>query len=166
MINIKSMCDRKGLETNSTTSPVIFIPFLTTCYLLIQIPKILTSPFCFPSLQARWRKWFLSRSQRGHIYMAPHDVTRKSCCREFRRKTSRLPVLPLFFGSPASAPVQVCFLNCHFCDFISTDLFVSQFSFSIFEHGGFQDIILLPSILPYVDCVVVCYGFLLCRFCL
>lgn len=45
MINIKSMCDRKGLQTNSTTSPVIFIPFLTKCYLLIQIPKILTSLF-------------------------------------------------------------------------------------------------------------------------
>lgn len=50
------MCDRKGLQTNSTTSPVIFIPFLTKCYLLIQIPKILTPLFCFPSLQAQWRK--------------------------------------------------------------------------------------------------------------
>lgn len=156
MINMKSMCDRKELQTNSTTSPVIFIPFLTKCYLLIQIPKILTSLFCFPSLQAQRRKWFLSRSQRGHIYMAPHDVMRKSCCREFRRKTSRLPVLPLFSGSPASAPLQVCFLNHRFGDFISTDLFVSQFSFSIFESGGFQGIILPPDILPYIKWLCCC----------
>lgn len=82
--------------------------------------------------------------------MAPHDVMRKSCCREFSRKTSRLPVLLLFFGSPASAPLQICFLNHHFCEFISTDLFVLQFSFSVFESGDFQDIILLPDILPYI----------------
>lgn len=47
MINMKSMCDRKGLQTNSTTSPVIFIPFLTKCYLPIQIPKFLTSLLFF-----------------------------------------------------------------------------------------------------------------------
>lgn len=41
------MCDRKGLQTNSTTSPVIFIPFLTKCYLPIQIPKFLTSLLFF-----------------------------------------------------------------------------------------------------------------------
>lgn len=44
---MKSMCDRKGLQTNSTISPVIFIPFLTKCYLLIQIPKFLTFFFFF-----------------------------------------------------------------------------------------------------------------------
>lgn len=129
MINMKSMCDRKGLQTNSTTSPVIFIPFLTKCYLPIQIPKFLTSLLfffsCFPSLQALWRKWFLSRSQRGHIYMVPHDVTRKSCCRGFGRKARRLPSLSLFFRAPASAPQQVNFLNHHFWDIIRTDLFVS-----------------------------------------
>lgn len=91
------MCDKKGLQMNSTTSPVIFILFLTKCYLLIQIPKILTFLFCFPSLQAGWRKWFLSRSQRGHIYMAPHDVMRKSCCREFRRGNKEVASSAFFF---------------------------------------------------------------------
>lgn len=33
----------------------------------------------FPSLKEHERKWFLPLSQRGNIYIVPHDVTRKSC---------------------------------------------------------------------------------------
>lgn len=140
------MCDRKGLQTNSTTSPVIFIPFLTKCYLLIQIPRILTSLFSFPSLQAWWRKWFLSRTQRGHIYMAPHGVTRKSCCREFSRKANGLPVLSLFFwkslpsfstGLLPELPLLWLWQYRSLC-------------FSVSEHGRLQDLILLCALLPYM----------------